>query len=183
MQRALRSASWILPAALAFAGCGLVSDNFDAELKVPFTVDETGSTFRQELAVNPQDYKDVKDNCSAVEKSTGQIRTIEIEVEQTMPNNMAQFGSGLVFMKQAGSGEWPDETPSEAFATFDRVPLLDGQIITLEMTPARKAQLANLVFTENCDKAVELKMVGESDSGPVSFSGEVRFIVDFVASI
>ena len=182
MQCALRLGSLLLPAALAFAGCGLVSDNFDAELKVAFTVDETGSTFSQELSVNPQDYKDVKDNCASVEKSTGQIRTIEVEVQETLANNLAEFGSGLVYMRAAAEGEW-QETEAELFATFDRVPLLDGQIITLEMTPARKAQLANLVFTENCDKAVQLKMVGESDQGPVSFSGEVRFIVDFVASI
>lgn len=182
MQLRLFSLSLVLASSFAAGGCGLVSDNFDAELKVDFTVDEMGGTFRQEIAVNPADYPDVRENCDAIEKETGQIRSLSIEITDTMENHEALLGSGMVFMRNAGGPEWPAETEENAFATFDRVPLLTGQVITLELTPARRAALADLIFTENCDKALDIKMFGESDRGPVSFKGKVTLFVEFIAS-
>jgi hypothetical protein len=173
---------YIAPALLAasvFAGCGLVSDNFDAELKVNFTVDGTGRTYDKTLSVNPADYQDVQQNCDSVEKSTGQIRSITIEILSLNSNNNATYGSGKVFMKAGGTGEFP----TEPFAEHDLVPLIAGQSINLDMTPARRAAIAELVFTEHCDKPVDVKLIGEADREGVAFEGKVTFFVDFIASI
>lgn len=183
MRICLRKHSWpiLLSGAFAISGCGLISGNFDAELRADFIVDGTGHLFEKELTVNPADYPDVEDNCGAIEKETGQIRTMTVEVLTVNQNNKATYGHGEVYMRHATETPWPADDPANAFASFQDTPLLTGQVITLDMTPARRKALAELVFTENCDRALQIRMVGASDAGPVSFSGRVTFFVDFVA--
>ncbi len=192
--------SLLLLGSVGFGGCGLVSDNFDGELKADFQVDKMDHTFLNELVVNPQDYKDVRDNCAHIKKQTGQIREISLEI--SVPEaNRAKYGSGLVFMRHNGTvgqswGEpaiddlvvgdftnpWPAAAEALAVARFDRVPIVDGMVITTAIRPAMRRMIADLIFTDNCDQPIDLKMVGAADDGPVVFNGQVVFKVDFVAT-
>ncbi|MFO0728455.1 MAG: hypothetical protein U1E65_32060 [Myxococcota bacterium] len=189
----------ILLGSVAFGGCGLVSDNFDGELSADFTVNNNDHTFVNELIVNPQDYKDVRDNCDRIKKETGQIREISIELS-VQQNNHATYGSGLVFMRHntelnqpwgspidgAMPGNpadpWPAELEALSVARFDRVPIVDGLVITTAIRPAMRRQIADLIFTEKCDQVIDIKMLGAADAGPVVFNGTVKFKVDFVAT-
>jgi hypothetical protein len=64
-------------------------------------------------------------------------------------------------------------------AVFERVPLVDGQVITVELNAAQRAKIARLVFTENCDREVQLKMVGHADD-TTNFAGEITIVADFI---
>jgi len=164
------------------SGCGIVTENLDGTITVDFTVDKTTTDYDNELAVNPNDYAAVRDNCSSIDKETGQIQQITVDL-RTAEKHRAQYGYGEVYMRGPTAEDWPDIAtlnPADAVAVFDRVPLVDGQRVNLIMTPATRRKIARLVFTENCDQEVQMKLVGHADQGPVNFSGHITLTADFV---
>lgn len=176
----MRLAYPLLATTLALStGCGFVSENLDGRLTVDFIVESMGTEFVNELKVNPNEYQAVRDNCSSIEKETGQIREITISVD-TNQGHTANYGWGEIFMRGPTTEEWPAEPKAEDLvAVFERVPLVEGQVITVELTAAQKAKIARLVFTENCDKEVQIKMSGNAD-GPTHFASTITIVADFI---
>lgn len=175
----MRLVSLLAVPLLLATGCGIVSENLNGNLSVKFTVDSTDTDFVNELKVNPNEYQSVRDNCSSIEKETGQIRDITISV-QTNEGHLAKYGWGELYMRGPVADAWP-ATPatSDLVAVFERVPLVDGQVITVELNAAQRAKIARLVFTENCDREVQLKMVGHADD-TTNFAGEITIVADFI---
>ncbi len=164
------------------SGCGVVTSEVSAELRANFKVQSTSDdpTYTNLIDVNPADEKDVRDNCSRVDKETGGIREIRIDI-QTQEGHRAKFGWGRVYARH-GSGEW-EPTNADLVADFDRVPLVTNQVVTLEATPSQKSKLTKLIFTENCDTPIQFKLVGEADETPVVFNGNIYIAVDFIAGL
>ena len=175
----MRLVSLLAVPLLLASGCGIVSENLNGNLSVKFTVDSTDTDFVNELKVNPNEYQSVRDNCSSIEKETGQIRDITISVS-TNEGHLAKYGWGEIYMRGPTADTWPEPpAPSELVAVFERVPLVDGQVITVELNAAQRAKIARLVFTENCDREVQLKMVGHADD-TTNFAGEITIVADFI---
>lgn len=175
----LASAPALFAATLFASGCGFVSENLDGELDVTVTVESMDTDFVNEVEIDPSTYPEVRDNCSSIEKETGQIREINIQVT-TNAGHEAHYGWGEIYMRGPDGGAWPDDPPAtDLVATFERVPLVDGQQVSVELTAAQKAKIARLVFTENCDKKVMIKMKGHADAR-THFVAKIILVADFI---
>lgn len=179
MRLASASLAATLTAGLLGTGCGFVSENLDGKLTVDFTVNSDDTDFVNELSVKPDTYQAVRDNCSSIEKETGQIREITISVD-TNEGHLANYGWGEIYMRGPTTEAWPEvPAATDLVATFERVPLVDDQVITVELSAAQKAKIARLVFTENCDKEVQVKMTGHADAA-THFASTITIVADFI---
>jgi len=160
-------------ALVALVGCDTITTDISASVKVDFTVDATGNTYEETFSVNPLEHKDIKDNADKIKSGT--IVKVQVEIISLGAMNAATTASGPHYAKLA-SASWPDEVAANQLAAFENVPLTVGQVITMTMSTEQNTKLADLLFPEGGPQAVDAKIVGTSDMGPINF--EAKAIID-----
>ena len=177
---------YILIPALLFVGCGLTVQDFDGKVKANIilkseTVDTMacsaypdGKGWVGQVTVNTDDNADVRDNRDRIKEGSGKIREISVEIVDLLPENMATFGGGSAKLTKAG-----EALPEYNHAQFSGVPIVEDQAFKLDITPERRAEISNLVFTETMITA-DLAGCANDD---IAIEARITFFVEFAAGL
>lgn len=176
----LRHSPFVFAAAFGLSGCGLISQDFDGQITVNWSVDDEDNLYNTPFTVDTNSNPDIRDNRDKIVENSGNVRSISINITRLDPTNRAQLGFGLVFMREVDGPAFPPETEENALASFSGVPLEEGQVFRVSMTPAQRLLAADLIFRA---PVIEVKFVGGTDVGPVRFDAQAIFEVEFTASL
>lgn len=165
---------------LALAGCDSLTTDINATIKVNISVDANGNTYEEIFSVNPLEHQDIKDNADKIK--SGSIVKVQMEITSLGANNMATMGSGQLYAK-LGSAAWPEAIAANQLASFENVPVMAGQVITMSVSTEQNTRLADLLFPEGGPQQIDAKVVGETDTGPLAFEAKIILEVEVQAGL
>lgn len=176
-------------AATVFAtGCGLISADFEGDVRVTFDFDEEGSRYEGFEFVNPDDYQDYADNKDRIKD--GELIGMELAIIDVPQRNNARQIFGQVDVRRAGVT--PDAPTPEfitAVAEWQGVDLVENNAVDIELSPAAKAQVDDLLFSDNAGP-IDLRIVGtasiaidQTSTPTVAFTGQITIRLRFTAGI
>lgn len=162
------------------SGCSLMEASFDASVAV--TADVTGDDpFYNDLTTfDPNESQDFRDNKDKIED--GRIANIRITITDWGRNDGshdATYGLGQIDVRRLGSTSEDDWIIS--IARWDPVPLVPGESFDLDLNPQVLDRLHDLLFEDG--SPLEVRVQGLADKGPVNFSFEARFDLEFTARV
>lgn len=165
--------------ALAQVGCGLVPLEVTADGKIQVAVDGETNSYSSVVTYDPNDNEDYRKYKDQFEK--GEIESILIKVIRVNANNGATWVAGQVDVKASSAGEdgWITGVSSWQGLRLRGEPDINGnrEDLTDEiyLNPAEwdNYDELNRVVFQGDRGAIDFRIQGVADTGPVSFDLEI----------
>ena len=161
------------------SGCAAFASFQEGEITKTIEIEGQNTTFDQVVMIDTNEIPEVRDNRDKIIDGTFKVRSIRLQVENIQTSHMATLAWGRFYIMAEGE-TFPEDTLENADAGFEAVPITEGQEVTLDVSPAHAARMANTIFTS---PNLQAKIIGETDVGPVDFSVKVVFEVEFEAGL
>ncbi|MEO1334699.1 MAG: hypothetical protein AAFV29_03610 [Myxococcota bacterium] len=163
---------------LANTGCFLISADFEGDVNVLVDfLEQEDNTYSGTQTVDPNDYEEYRDNRDRIKD--GELLGIDVEFVDVPPENDATYGVGRIDIKRAGE---PDENYIETVGEWSGVNIVRGNSFPVELTPVAKGQVDELLFGSN-PGALDLRIVGETDTATIAFTAQITIRLRFTAGI
>jgi len=174
------------------SGCGFDALELSTDLRLSFNVDGDNGVFDKEQSYKPDDNEDIRQNREKLAESVIRIREITVDINRVSDETEANFAWGKVYAFPANKPlEQADIEKDQVLgceesllstACFEAIPLVATEGIHLDMTPAQKAKLVDLVFNH---PELAIKLIGWTDreTSPTVFQADVVFSIEATASL
>jgi hypothetical protein len=165
---------------LAAAGCGLVSADFEGDVKITVEAgDPTDATktYADIVTFDPEENQDYRDNKDRIK--SGEVIGIELEFVRLHPDNRATIGFGQADVRKKREGA--EDPWLEAVANWEGVQIVEGNKVRLTLPVEKQAALNKMLFEDS--GPLEFRLRGEADQGPVAFTVQATIFLRFTAGL
>jgi hypothetical protein len=160
--------------ALGLGGCGLISADFEGQVKLVVDVNDDDSSYFAIKDVNPEDNQDYRDNKDKIRE--GRIDSIDLEFIQIGAENLSQIVVGQVDVRHKGDTDW-----ITGVGAWEGIQVIQGNKFRLNLAAEQQEAINKLVFEEG--GILEFQLAGVADQGPVKFQVQVVLNMTFTASL
>ena len=174
--------SSLLLASVAGSGCGLISADFEGDIKLRVSVgDPTDPDNRYEdlVVTDPEDNADYRENKDKIK--SGQVTAVELEFINITPGILSNLVVGEAHVRKQREGQAPNEGWVQAVGVWEGVQVIQGNKFRLTLPAEGQRHLNRIVFDE--PGPIELRLTGVADRGPVAFEVQVTLFMRFTAGL
>ena len=171
-------APFVVSALFGSAGCFLISADFEGDVKVRIPFRELQDTeYRGVETVDPNDYDDYRDNKDRIQE--GELLGIDVTFVEVPSENAASFAVGQIDVKRADAS---DDEYITAVGEWNGVNIEQDNSFPVQLSPVAKGQVDELLFGSN-PGALDLRIIGITDTATISFTAQVTIRLRFTAGI
>lgn len=159
--------------------CSLLDTDFEGSVRLLFNVNDPDTVYQSVDMFNPNDNEDFAANRDRIR--TGTIESMEFRFQQVMPDNRSSLVLGSADIRPAGSmDEW-----TEGVSAWEGVQVISNNTFFVDVPADKQQILTDLIFeTEEGDpEALEVRIDGLADQGPVMFDIQVTLNMIFTAGL
>lgn len=169
-------------ASVSNLGCGLLSADFEGQVKIEVSLDDEDKEFFSIEKVNPEDNEDYRNNKDKI--SDGRIDSIDLEFTSVIPCiegqnagcNRSTLVVGQVDVRRAGTEDWV-----AGVGAWEGIQVIEGNKFRLNLAVEQQEAINKLVFEEGGE--LDVRLAGIADQGPVKFNVQVVLNMTFTASL
>lgn len=183
MRLARTSLPLLIVAASTQPACSLLESDFDTSVQLDFEVDDPDRTYSSIDAFNPNDNDDFRENRDRIQDL--RIESMEFVFLGIDPENEADLVLGQADVREAGEMD-PEVNPwVEGVSAWEGVQVLSNNRFFVDVPGTRQEALTDLLLgVEPGDgNALEVRIDGRADQGPVDFDIRVTVNLAFQAGI
>lgn len=166
-------------AGLGFGGsaCSLFDSDFTGTVNLDFIVDDADATYQSNDLFDPNENEDFANNRDRIKDGT--IESMEFRFLDIRADNASEIVFGQVDLRPANSSDaWV-----EGVSAWSSIPVLNDNVFVVQVPAVNQEILSDLVFRGDDASALELRIDGNADQGPVKFNIRATLNMVFTAGL